>query len=63
MTWVRFTRDYRYSNTRYTEYFDKGEVRNLPRHVAESIVKNDGAVKGGRPLAKQRTDKAKISEA
>lgn len=63
MTWIRFTRDYRYSNTRYTEYFEEGEVRNLPRHVADSIVNNDGAVKGGRPLAKQRKNEAEVSEA
>lgn len=63
MTWIKFTRDYRYSSTRYTEYFKEGEARNLPRHVAESIISNGGAKKGGRPNAKQRADETNVSEA
>lgn len=63
MTWVTFTRDYRYSTTRYTEYFKEGEARNLPRHVADSILKGGGAKKGGRPVEKQGKNEDNIPKA
>lgn len=47
---------------RYTEHFEAGQVRNLPRHVAKSIVDNGGAELEVR-RAKKRKDSANIPEA
>lgn len=63
MTWVVFSRDYRHTTTRYTEYFRAGERRNLPRHTAEAIVKNGGATTEGVKREKKRTNKTNVSEA
>lgn len=62
MTWVRFLRNYSYSTVRYTEHFEAGQVRNLPRHIAKSIVDNGGAELEVK-RAKKRKDSTNISEA
>lgn len=61
MTWIRFIEGFRYSDTRYTEYFEKGDHVNRPRKVAELAVSKGKAVKEVKTLAQQRQDKAKIS--
>lgn len=60
MTWIRFTSDFRYSNTRYTEYFKEGDHVNRPRHVAEAAISKNAAVKEVKTRAKERQDKTDI---
>jgi hypothetical protein len=62
MTWVLFIRDYRHSTMRYTENFNEGEVRNLPRHTADEIESKGGCVKEVKKREKPRKDEAEISE-
>ena len=63
MTWIKFTRDYRYSDVRITEYFKEGDHVNRPRHVANAAVDDGAAIKEVKTLAQQRQDKDSISAA
>lgn len=63
MTWVRFTRDWAYRNTRYTEKFKAGDHKNVPRHVAEAAVAASAGEKERRKDAKAGTDSAEVSAA
>lgn len=56
MTWIKFTAPYRYTNTRFTEYFEKGDHVNRPRHVAQAAVDDGAAIKEVPKGEKQGTD-------
>lgn len=56
MTWIRFTKDFRYSNVRYTEYFKAGDHKNVPRHVAELALSKGAGVKEVKAREKKRQD-------
>lgn len=56
MTWVRFTDGFRYSDTRYTQYFSAGDHLNVPRKVADLAVYKGKAVKEVKKREKERED-------
>lgn len=60
MTWVKFIRDHRYSDTRVTRYFKAGDHENLPRTMADSCERSGAGVKEVKKREKSGTDETNL---